>query len=159
MDGVIQQEELGKQLSHQQLRHVLPQRFPFLMLDRVVSVVPRERLVALKNVTGNEDYFQGHFPDRAVMPGVMIIEGMAQALHVLAVLSKKQAADGDEFAFNNYLSKVTVEFLKPVFPGDQILFEAVLVKQIGRGVIGSIKARVGGNLIADAEIILIAKKD
>lgn len=159
MNDTFELGQISEEINHQRLRELLPQRFPFLMLDRVVSIVPGERLVAIKNVTGNEIYFQGHFPDKAVMPGVMILEGMAQSLHVLAILTKEQARCENDTFSTNYLSNANVKFIRPVFPGDQIMFETLLVKRIGRGTIGKIKARVDGQTVAEGEVILMVGKD
>src|SRR5215467_11112956 len=111
-------------LDFQQLRTILPHGFPFLMLDKVTCLEPGKRIVALKNVTGNEIHFLGHFSDHAVMPGVLIIEALAQALHVLDVLSRVSKTVAGERPSRNYLGNVNIKFIRPVFPGDQITLEA-----------------------------------
>lgn len=145
-------------LDFHQLRAILPHGFPFLMLDKVTSLEPGKRIVALKNVSGNEIHFLGHFSDHALMPGVLIIEALAQALHVLDVLSRDPTTVATERASRNYLSNVNIKFIRPVFPGDQIALEAEIVKQIEHGVIANTIARVDGMVVAKGEIALFSKR-
>jgi beta-hydroxyacyl-ACP dehydratase FabZ len=101
------------------IQSVLPHRYPFLLVDRVLEMEPRKRIVALKNVTINEEFFNGHFPDHPVMPGVLIIEGLAQAAGILLM--------ADEETRRNYLLYFMgidkARFRIPVRPGDQLRFE------------------------------------
>lgn len=145
-------------LDFRQIRGILAQRFPFLMLDKVSSLEPGRRVVAIKNVTGNEAHFVGHFPHLAVMPGVLIIEAMAQALHILFAVTRDPQSR-DSHAALNYLANANVSFLKPVFPGDQLQIEATIVKQLEQGVVGDTMARVDGLVVAKGQVTLLSKKD
>ncbi|UCD31438.1 MAG: 3-hydroxyacyl-ACP dehydratase FabZ [Desulfobacterales bacterium] len=104
----------------QEIMNLLPHRYPFIMIDRVVELVPNEKVVALKNVTINEPFFQGHFPKNPVMPGVLIIEAMGQAGAILAAESLPKEKQGSLIYF---MGMDKVKFRKPVVPGDQIIFE------------------------------------
>jgi 3-hydroxyacyl-[acyl-carrier-protein] dehydratase len=133
------------------LKH-LPQRYPILMIDRVKECEPGKRVVALKNVSANEPYFQGHFPTRPIMPGVLILEAMAQAAG-LVVLSAGTTGKHHENVYY-YVGIDNARFKKPVIPGDQLELEVKLERML-RG-IGkfSCVARVGGEVVADAAILL-----
>ena len=104
----------------QKIMNLLPHRYPFIMIDRVVELVPNEKVVALKNVTINEPFFQGHFPKNPVMPGVLIIEAMGQAGAILAAESLPKEKQSSLIYF---MGMDKVKFRKPVVPGDQIIFE------------------------------------
>jgi len=125
----------------------LPQRYPVLMIDRVKEIEPGKRIVALKNVSANEPHFQGHFPGRPIMPGVLILEAMAQAAGVLAF------EKGREDSVYYYVGIDNARFKKPVVPGDQLELE-VLLERVLRG-IGRFNcvARVGGQVVAEARIL------
>ena len=128
---------------------VLPQRYPFLLVDRILETDGSTHMVGLKNVTINEPFFQGHFPGEPIMPGVMIIEAMAQAGGVLG-LSLLQHLKGSSVYF---MGMDKVRFRKPVRPGDQLLIKAQLMKQ--KGTIFKIKAEafVEEQLVAEAELM------
>ena len=130
---------------------ILPHRYPFLLVDRVVELVPGQSIVALKNVTLNEPFFQGHFPGHPVMPGVLIVETLAQASGLLIGLSGTHT-DKDDRIF--YLAKVdNARFLKPVLPGDQLRLE-VQLKRLIRGMgIFTACAVVDGNPAATCELM------
>jgi 3-hydroxyacyl-[acyl-carrier-protein] dehydratase len=130
----------------------LPQRYPILMIDRVKHCDTGKRIVALKNVSANEPYFQGHFPGRPIMPGVMILEAMAQAAGVL-IISADKGADHHQNIYY-YVGIDDARFKKPVIPGDQLELD-VKVERMLRG-IGkfSCVARVGTELAAEATILL-----
>lgn len=125
----------------------LPHRYPFLLLDRVESVEKGVRLVALKNVTINEEFFNGHFPGFPVMPGVLIVEAMAQAGGMLA-LQEVGGEMGSRKVF--FMSIDKARFRKPVIPGDQLRIEVDIIRR--RNMIWKIdgKAFVGETLVADA---------
>ncbi len=129
----------------------LPQRFPMMMLDRVTQLEAGKRIVALKNVSANEPYFQGHFPQRPIMPGVLILEAMAQAAGILVFRSQGTKPDKDSVYY--YVGIDHARFKKPVVPGDQLEIEVILERQL-RG-IGKFlcKARVAGELVAEATIL------
>ena len=130
----------------------LPQRYPILMIDRVKHCDIGKRIVALKNVSANEPYFQGHFPGRPIMPGVMILEAMAQAAGVL-IISADKGTDHHQNIYY-YVGIDDARFKKPVIPGDQLELD-VRVERMLRG-IGkfSCVARVAGETAAEATILL-----
>ena len=132
----------------QQILKYLPQRYPFLMVDRVLSREPGKRLVALKNVSANEPYFQGHFPGRPIMPGVLILEAMAQAAGLLMFASETS----HEYIYY-YAGIDKARFKRPVFPGDQLELDVTLERAL-RGIAKfSCLARVGGDVVAQATIL------
>lgn len=135
----------------QEILRYLPHRYPFLLLDRVLECVPNEKLVALKNVTVNEPYFMGHFPNRPVMPGVMILEAMAQATGILAMKSLGRLPSADSLYYFVGIDKS--RFRHPVGPGDQLILE-VVQRRNARGVIkaGAV-ATVDGRTVAEAELM------
>ena len=128
----------------------LPHRYPFILIDRVIKLEPGIEIVALKNVTINEPFFQGHFPGNPIMPGVLIIEAMAQAGGVLVIESLSQEAHGQSVYF---LGMDKVRFRRPVVPGDQIIVEVKLLKMRSKAVKLSGKATVEETLVAEAEIL------
>jgi len=112
---------------HEVLKH-LPHRYPFLLVDRVLDYVPNESLVAIKNVTINEPFFQGHFPHYPVMPGVMVIEAMAQACAILSFKTLgKLPGDGGVYLF---VGIDKARFKRPVGPGDQLLLSVKLTRKM-----------------------------
>jgi len=132
------------------LKH-LPHRYPFLLIDRVIEFNKGESLTGIKNVTYNEPFFQGHFPQRPVMPGVLILEAMAQATGLLAFRTLENTADRDTLYFLVGMDRV--RFKRPVEPGDQLLLSARLLKT-KRGIwIFDCDARVDGAIAASAEIM------
>jgi 3-hydroxyacyl-[acyl-carrier-protein] dehydratase len=135
----------------EQIAAILPHRYPFLMVDRVVELVPGQSIVAIKNVTINEPFFVGHFPDHPVMPGVMIVEALAQASGLLIGLSGT-LADKDGHIF--YLAMVdNARFLKPVVPGDQLRLEVQLKRRLRSMGIFTAHARVDGADAATCELM------
>ncbi len=131
----------------------LPHRYPFLLIDRVLECEPGERLLALKNVTINEPFFQGHFPERPVMPGVLIVEALAQATCLLALETEPSAED--EVYLLAGVDKA--RFKRPVLPGDGLHLETRLLKR-RRGVwLFDAKALVEGTVAASAEIMCTAR--
>jgi 3-hydroxyacyl-[acyl-carrier-protein] dehydratase len=135
-----------------QVLKYLPQRYPVLMIDRVKECEPGKRIVALKNVSANEPHFQGHFPGRPIMPGVLILEAMAQAAGVLVFSGEGAIQQSDRLVYY-YVGIDNARFKKPVVPGDQLEIE-VLLERVLRG-IGrfSCVARVGGQVVAEARIL------
>ena len=129
----------------------LPQRYPILMIDRVRECEPGKRIVALKNVSANEPYFEGHFPHRPIMPGVLILEAMAQAAGVL-VFSAQDAKEHAESVYY-YVGIDNARFKKPVVPGDQLELEVHIERSLrGIGRFACI-ARVDGQVVAEATIL------
>jgi 3-hydroxyacyl-[acyl-carrier-protein] dehydratase len=132
--------------------HLLPHRYPFLLVDRVIELDAHKRIRAIKNVTFNEPFFQGHFPGRPVMPGVLVIEAMAQAGGLLTQLSQPKDACHDGKLF--YLVKVdNARFSRMVVPGDQLDIEVVLKRTIRNMALYACVARVEGKEVASAEIL------
>jgi 3-hydroxyacyl-[acyl-carrier-protein] dehydratase len=137
------------------LRH-LPHRYPFLLIDRVIEFNKGESLTGIKNVTYNEPFFQGHFPQRPVMPGVLILEAMAQATGLLAFRTLENTANRDTLYFLVGMDKV--RFKRPVEPGDQLLLTARLLKT-KRGIwVFDCNARVDGGIAASA-VIMCTERD
>jgi 3-hydroxyacyl-[acyl-carrier-protein] dehydratase len=131
-----------------EIRKILPHRYPFLLVDRIVEI-EAERIVGIKNVTANELFFQGHFPDFPVMPGVLIVEAMAQAAGVLVLQSMP---DRD----SKLVLLVAIEnarFRKPVVPGDTLRLEMTLVKRRSNVAKMAGRATVDGVLVAEAEVM------
>ena len=135
------------QIDISRLMEMIPHRYPFLMIDRMVDVVASKSATGIKNVSINEPYFQGHFPGHPVMPGVLIIEAMAQTAAALAVHSMGSDAEGKLVYF---MSVENARFRKPVVPGDALYVH--VVKKVSRGNVWkfSAEAKVDGVLMADA---------
>ena len=138
-----------------QIMKILPHRYPFLLVDRILELVPQEKIVGLKNVTINENFFQGHFPGHPVMPGVLILESMAQVAGILAfaaVGSMEEIEKNMEDKVIYFMSIDKVKFRRPVVPGDQLRQEVVQTRH--RGTIASFegKAYVGEDLVAEAQM-------
>jgi 3-hydroxyacyl-[acyl-carrier-protein] dehydratase len=141
-------KEIGM-LDVQEIMKILPHRYPFLLVDRIQEMDPGKRIVGIKNVTINEPFFQGHFPKHPVMPGVLIIEAMAQVAGILAYLSSD---DEIRKKVCYFLSIDAARFRKPVFPGDVLRLEMDTTMN-RRGIWGfNGKAFVGEKLVADAEL-------
>jgi 3-hydroxyacyl-[acyl-carrier-protein] dehydratase len=133
----------------------LPQRYPILMIDRVKEIELGKRIVALKNVSANEPYFQGHFPGRPIMPGVLILEAMAQAAGLLVFRSEGSKPDANAVYY--YVGIDNARFKKPVVPGDQLELDVTLERRMrGIGKFGCI-ARVAGEVVAEATILCTVK--
>ncbi|MDD5035200.1 MAG: 3-hydroxyacyl-ACP dehydratase FabZ [Methylococcaceae bacterium] len=137
----------------QQIKEYLPHRYPFLLVDRVLECEPGKRLLAIKNVTYNEPFFQGHFPEIPIMPGVLIIEAMAQATGLLAGNSSPDVLKGKTY----YLVGLDkVRFKRPVSPGDQLRMEAFFLRHKRNIWAFHCRAEVEGELVASAEIMCAA---
>jgi len=134
-----------------QILEYLPHRYPFLLVDRVLSCEPGKNIVALKNVTINEPFFQGHFPNYPVMPGVLIIECMAQAAAILTFHSEQAKPDKDSVYF--FVGIDNARFKKPVVPGDALRLQVEISRHV-RGIWKfSAQAWVGEALAAESEIM------
>lgn len=131
------------------LQH-LPHRYPFLLVDRVLHVVKDQRIVALKNVTINEPFFQGHFPDSPIMPGVLIVEAMGQTGGMLVLLSLPPENQGKPIYFMGFDK---VRFRKPVVPGDQLILELELLKLRSKAVKMAGVAKVDDKIVAEAQLM------
>ncbi|MEM6638877.1 MAG: 3-hydroxyacyl-ACP dehydratase FabZ [Pseudomonadota bacterium] len=129
----------------------LPHRYPFLLVDRVIDCRPGETLQAVKNVTINEPFFQGHFPQRPVMPGVIILEALAQATGLLAFATVGSTPDDNTLYYFVGIDKA--RFRKPVEPGDQLVMDVKLLRHLKRVWKFAAEARVDGALVAAAELM------
>lgn len=129
------------------IMQAIPHRYPFLLVDRVVDVVPDVSAVGIKNVTINENYFQGHFPQHPVMPGVLIIESMAQTAAVLVVETLGPTAQGKLVYF---MTVDNAKFRKPVVPGDQLRIHVTKERQRGNIWKFVAEAKVDGKVVAEA---------
>ncbi len=138
-------------LDINQVMGFLPHRYPFLMIDRILEFEADKRVVGLKNVTINEPFFQGHFPGHPIMPGVLLLEAMAQTGGVMALMSLPPEEVPKKVLY--FMSIDKAKFRKPVLPGDQVRFELTLIK--ARGNIKSFKAeaKVDGAIVAEAEMM------
>ena len=134
----------------EKIMDILPHRYPFLLIDRIIEIIPGEKIVALKNVTINEPFFQGHFPGVPIMPGVLIVEAMGQAGGMLAFSSAPQE---NKNAILYFMGMDKVRFRKPVVPGDQLLIEAKILKQRSKAIKMSGIATVEEKLVAEAELM------
>ncbi len=134
-----------------EILNILPHRYPFLMVDRVIECVPFESLKAIKNVTFNEPFFTGHFPEKPIMPGVILLEAMAQATGLLAFKSHNARSSSNSIYYLVGVDKA--RFKRPVVPGDQVILTAYLKRTI-RGIFKfETTAHVGEDLVATAEFM------
>ena len=158
-----------KGLSFEEIRKLVPQTYPFLMLDRVLEIEAGKRIVAVKNVSGNEGFFQGHFPEFAIMPAALILEALAQATIVLQKKSAPASADPtvpdasrasagrpagasvDE-GFIYLFGSVSAKMKRPVFPGDVLKLEVKLIKSFGEGGAAEGLATVDGQTCVQADM-------
>lgn len=134
-----------------EIREYLPHRYPFLLVDRVVELNPGQSIIAYKNITVNEPFFDGHFPDHPVMPGVLILEAMAQAAGILGFRTmNKKPADGSIYYF---VGADDLRFKRPVVPGDRLQLEAQVISE-KRGIWKfECRATVDGQLASSASIL------
>ena len=141
---------MDKAFDINEIMKLLPHRYPFIMVDRILELIPGKKVIALKNVTINEPFFQGHFPENPIMPGVLIIEAMGQAGAVLAAKSLERESHGSLIYF---MGMDKVKFRKPVIPGDQLIFEMKFLKQRRNVFRMSGTAYVDENVVAQAELM------
>lgn len=137
----------------QKIREILPHRYPLLLVDRIVSISPNEKIEAYKNVTINEEVFNGHFPTQPIYPGVYIIEGMAQAGGVLAFVSmfgEEAQNTGDKIVY--FMSIDKAKFRNPVTPGDKLVYKLEVIKHKGGIWVLQGYAYVEDKLVAEAEL-------
>lgn len=132
-------------LDIKEIQKILPHRYPFLLVDKIVEWEAEKKAVGLKNVTINEPYFEGHFPDNPVMPGVLILEAMAQVASLLAFHS------GVEYEKISYVTVNTVKFRQPVLPGDQLIIETSVKDKSESHWLFSARSYVNDKLTTEAE--------
>jgi len=143
------------EMDIQEVLRLLPHRYPILLIDRVKECEPGKRVVAVKNVSVNEPHFQGHFPGRPIMPGVLILEAMAQAAGVLVFSAPDARPHGESLYY--YVGIDSARFKKPVLPGDQLELEVTLERFLrGIGKFNCV-ARVSGDTVAEATILCAVK--
>lgn len=137
-------------MQAREIMDILPHRYPFLLVDRIIELEPGVRAVGIKNVTANEPQFTGHWPGNPVMPGVLILEAMAQVGGVMLLTGLGESAEGQLAMFGGVDG---ARFRRPVVPGDQIRFEVELIRR--KGPIGKVKgvALVDGQVAAEAELM------
>ena len=144
-------------LNFEEVRELVPQKYPFLFIDKVIELQKESRIVCLKNISGNEPFFAGHFPDFAIMPGVLIVEALAQASIILFKKSFDTEQNKDKVFL---LASANVRFSKPVFPGDQLTLEIDVEKVISSAAIVKGVAKVGDKVVTKATLSFgVANKD
>ena len=139
----------GVVFDFQAIQKILPHRYPFLLVDKIVEFEAGKRIVGIKNVTGNEEFFQGHFPGYPIMPGVLIIEAMAQTGGIM--LLNEEANPEEKLVF--FMGMDKVKFRKPVLPGAQLVFELEMLKRRSTSCKMYGKAYVDGQVVAEAEMM------
>ena len=136
------------------IRDYLPHRYPFLLVDRVLEVVPGERIVAFKNISANEEYFCGHFPERPIMPGVLMLEALAQAAGLLIYCTTSTKANARDNWYY-YAGVNNARFKRVVEPGDQLILEAKFIKRKLDLWVFNVQASVDDQLACSAELMLV----
>jgi 3-hydroxyacyl-[acyl-carrier-protein] dehydratase len=146
-DGAVTQASEETTVNIDRIMEMIPHRYPFLLVDRVIDIKKNESAIGIKNVTANDNFFQGHFPQRPVMPGVLIIEAMAQTAAILVVSTLGAESEGKLVYF---MSVENARFRRPVTPGDRL--ELHIFKERSRGNVWKFRAegRVDGALVAEA---------
>jgi 3-hydroxyacyl-[acyl-carrier-protein] dehydratase len=145
------------QLDFEEIKELIPQRFPFIMIDRILEIEPGKHATAVKNISGNDMVFLGHFPEKAVMPGALIIEAMAQtAIILFATNNKKEGSDKKPMYF---FGSVKARFLHPAVPGDQLKIKVENVKSLPTGAFVSAEAFVDDKKITEAELVFSVKHE
>lgn len=138
------------------IQELLPHRYPFLLVDRILEVQGTQKIIGLKNVTVNEPFFQGHFPQRPIMPGVLILEAMAQAAGILVFRTLGSKPEADSVYYLAGIDKA--RFKRPVVPGDQLELEVTLERGL-RGVWKfACAAKVEGKVVCEAEMLCSVRK-
>lgn len=144
------------QLDFEEIKKLIPQRFPFIMIDKVLEIEPGKHAIAVKNISGNDMVFLGHFPDKAVMPGALILEAMAQTAIILFAAGKEKE-EGKKPMY--YFGSVKARFLHPAVPGDQLKIRVENVKSLPTGAYVSGEAFVDDKKITEAELVFSVKNE
>jgi 3-hydroxyacyl-[acyl-carrier-protein] dehydratase len=145
------------QLDFEEIKKIIPQRFPFIMIDRVLEIEPGKHATAVKNISGNDMVFLGHFPEKAIMPGALIIEAMAQTAIILFATYNSGDNTGKKPLY--YFGSVKARFLHPVVPGDQMKIRVENVKTLPSGAFVSGEAFVDDKKVAEAELVFSVKNE
>jgi 3-hydroxyacyl-[acyl-carrier-protein] dehydratase len=143
------------QLDFEEIQKLIPQRFPFIMIDKVLEVESGKYAIAVKNISGNDMVFLGHFPEKAIMPGALILEAMAQTAIILFAVSNKNDNTGKKPLY--YFGSVKARFLHPAVPGDQLKIKVERVKFLSNGAYVSGEAFVDGKKVSEAELVFSLK--
>ena len=145
------------QLDFEEIKKLIPQRLPFIMIDRVLEIEPGKHATAVKNISGNDMVFLGHFPERAIMPGALILEAMAQTAIILFAADKKSGVEEKKRLY--YFGSVKARFLHPAVPGDQMIIRVENVKSLPNSAFVSAEAFVEDRKITEAELVFSVKND
>ena len=140
-------------LTYQDIIKILPHRYPFLLVDKITELELGERITGIKNVTINEPFFEGHFPGNPIMPGVLVVEAMAQVGGILARLSSLESDETKMSGAIYFMSIDKVKFRRPIVPGDQIIFELVPLRKRSKVWRMKGKAFVNNTVAAEAELV------
>lgn len=144
-------------MDFEEIKKLIPQRFPFIMIDKVIEMTPGKNLTAIKNISGNDIFFLGHFPEKAIMPGAAIIEAMAQA-SIILFSSGNQIPETGKIPLY-YFGSVKARFFHPVVPGDQLRIHVVNVKKLTTGAYVSGEAFVEEKKVSEAELVFSVKDE
>ena len=144
-------------LDFEEIKKLIPQRFPFIMIDRILHLEPGKETTAIKNISGNDIFFLGHFPEKAIMPGAAIIEAMAQTAIVLFASGKNQGSVEEKPLY--FLGSVKARFHHPVVPGEQLKIKVVNVKSLPNVAYVSAEASVNDTRVAEAELVFSVKNE
>jgi len=145
------------QLDFEEIKELIPQRFPFIMIDRILEIEPGKHATAVKNISGNDMVFLGHFPEKAIMPGALIIEAMAQTAIILFATNKINERSDKKPMY--YFGSVKARFLHPAVPGDQLKIKVENVKSLPTGAFVSAVAFVDDKKITEAELVFSIKHE
>jgi len=141
-------------MNIEEIMKYLPHRYPFLMIDRVVSLEPGKAATAIKNVTFDEPFFQGHFPDHPIMPGVLIVEALAQTGGLAFASAEESPKEGDRFRLPILAKIEEMRFRSPVSPGDQLSLHAEVLRAYESLAIVKVEAKVDDNTVAEGKIVV-----
>jgi len=144
-------------LDFEEIKKLIPQRFPFIMIDKVIELTPGKEAIAVKSISGNDIFFLGHFPEKAIMPGVAIIEAMAQTSIILFSADKIKEEGYKKQLY--FLGSVKARFFHPVVPGDQLKIKAVNIKSLPNTAYVSAEALVDDKKVSEAELVFSVRDE